>query len=467
MKETGPDDWAAAEFGKSGIADHRWRRRLIGVAARAVRRPAGRITEVFVNDAERQGAYGLLESEAVGPGAVGAAMFEACARRSAREAFVYCAIDGTSLTLTDRERGKDFGPIGTRSQGARGLKAMNAMVLSPGGVPLGMSAQQWWTRRPRQRRKNRDFVPVAKKETQHWLEALKQTKAVMTAHAPLTRCWFQLDREADAWPMLLEAGREGSWFTIRSSWNRRVLVEGRRTYLNSLLSVQPVQSRYQLEVRGTRKREARTANMVIRACPVTLDLRDKMNGRRFCHDLNVVQAVEQGTVPRGEKPISWTLLTNRPIETTKDLKEIVFGYSMRWRIEELHRTWKTGACRVEETQLRSAKAVIKWATILIAVAVRIERIKQLSRNQPELPASDEFSPAEIKATVLLHFGKSGKAKLSSGRQPTMAEVTLWIAKLGGYTGQTSSGGPPGSITIARGLQSVRAAAKALEAIGSD
>ena len=122
---------------------------------------------------------------------------------------------------------------------------------------------------------------------------------------------------------------------------------------------------------------------------------------------------------------------------------------------------------MEETQLRSANAVIKWATILIAVAVRIERIKQLSRNQPELPASDEFSPAEIKATVLLHFGKSGKAKLSSGRQPTMAEVTLWIAKLGGYTGQTSSGGPPGSITIARGLQSVRAAAKALEAIGSD
>jgi len=467
MKETGPDGWAVEEFGRSRIVDHRWRRRLVGVTARTVRKPAGRVTEVFSCAAERQGAYGLLEAEAVSAGEVGAAIFEACARRSANEAFVYCPIDGTSLTLTDRERQKDFGPIGTRSQGARGLKVMNAMALSPGGVPLGISSQQWWTRRPLGRRKHRDFVGPEKKETRHWLEAMKQTRAVMAAHAPQTRCWFQLDREADAWPMLLEAGREGSWFTIRSSWNRRVLVAGARTHLNELLSMQPVQSRYQLEVRGTPKRQARTANMVIRACRATIEFRDKSTSRRFFQTFNVVQVVEQGTTPKGEKPISWTLLTNRPIENKKDLAEIVFGYSLRWRIEELHRTWKSGACRVEDTQLRSAQAVIKWATILIAVAVRIERIKQLSRDEPARPASDEFSPAEIKATILLRFGKSGKAKLSPRSSPTISEVTLWIAQIGGYTGQTSSGGPPGSITIARGLDSVRIAAKALEAIASD
>jgi hypothetical protein len=137
---------------------------------------------------------------------------------------------------------------------------------------------------------------------------------------------------------------------------------------------------------------------------------------------------------------------------------------MRWRIEELHRTWKTGACRVEENQLRSANAAIKWATILIAVAVRIERIKQLSREEPDRPASDEFSPAEIKAAVLLRFEKSAKKKLRPGAVPTMAEVATWIAEIGGYTGKTSSGGPPGSITLARGLEQVRVAAKALEAL---
>jgi hypothetical protein len=136
---------------------------------------------------------------------------------------------------------------------------------------------------------------------------------------------------------------------------------------------------------------------------------------------------------------------------------------MRWRIEELHRTWKSGACQAEDSQLRSPGAVIKWATILIAVAVRIERIKQLAREQPDRPATDEFSPVEIRAAALLRFGKAGEAQLR-GRVPTIQEVTLWIAKVGGYTGATSSGGPPGSVTIARGLKDVRAAAKALDAL---
>jgi hypothetical protein len=469
MRQAGPERWAVEEFGRNRIADHRWRRRLVAVAARVARRPAGRVTEVFSDGAERQGAYKLLESDAVGVGEIAAEMSAACARRSAGEAYVLCPVDGTSVTLTDRDRRKDFGPIGTRWAGSRGIKVMNAMVLSAHGVPLGISSQQWWTRPQRKRRKHRDFVPPHQKETQRWLEAIKQTRDVMATHAPQTRCWFQMDREADAWPTLMEACRDNSWFTTRSSWNRRVRVrgQGQHTYLHDVLSKQPVQSTYHLEVRGTARRRARTANMVLRACKVTLDLRDKSTSRRFPMTLNVVQAVEQGTTPRGEKPISWTLLTNRPIETTQDLADVVFGYSMRWRIEELHRTWKTGACRVEDTQLRSTQTVIKWATILIAVAARIDRIKQLSRDQPQRPASDEFSATEIKATVLLRFGKSARAKVPQGASPSMADVTLWIAEIGGYTGRTSSGGPPGTITIARGLEQVRTAAKALDALASD
>ena len=38
--------------------------------------------------------------------------------------------------------------------------------------------------------------------------------------------------------------------------------------------------------------------------------------------------------------------------------------------------------------------------------------------------------------------------------PTMGQITLWLAELGGYTGPKSSGGPPGSITNKRGLDFV-------------
>lgn len=468
MKIASLKAWAFEEFGGAKIADPRWRRRLVRMAEISARRPAGRVTKSFVRSDERQGAYGLLESAAVSTEAVGSAMFEACARRSSGESFVYCAVDGTSLNLTEVAGDKGFGPVGSRAEGGRGLKVMNAMVLSADGVPLGISAQQYWTRSERRRRRHRDHLPPEKKETQRWLDVMRQTREVMAIHAPTTRCWFQLDREGDAWPMLFDAGLDGHWFTVRAGQRRRViLTDGKQSHLRQVVARQPVKTTYPIEVRAGGRRKARTAHMVVRACKVTLDIRNKRTSQRSRLDVNVVQAIERGTVPVGETPIEWTLMTNRPIELISDLTQVIEGYSMRWRVEELHRTWKSGACSVEDNQLRSPSAAIKWATILIAVAARIERIKQLSREQPDRPASDEFSPAEIKATLLLHFGKRGNAKLKATKPPTIAEVTLWIAFLGGYTGQTSSGGPPGSITIARGLESVRAAAKAIEALAND
>src|SRR5687767_14599121 len=140
------ETWACEEFRHAGIGDGRWGRRLIEMGRQAARSPAGRVSECFRNDAQRQGAYGLLESEAVAPGQVAAGVYAACAQRCAELPFVYCAVDGTSLTLTDRRREKDFGSVGSHAEGARGLKVINAMVLSPEGVPLGISAQQWWAR---------------------------------------------------------------------------------------------------------------------------------------------------------------------------------------------------------------------------------------------------------------------------------------------------------------------------------
>jgi hypothetical protein len=426
------------------------------------------VTETFARSDERQGAYGLLESAAVGADEVGTAMFEACGRRSASESFVFCAIDGTSLNLTDYGHRKGFGPVGSRAAGGRGLKVMNAMVLSADGIPLGVSSQRYWTRGDRRPRLHRDSLRPEEKETRHWVDALKQTREIMAKHAPSTRCWFQLDREGDAWPMLKEAGIGEHWFTIRACRKRRVrLPDGEKAHLWPLMAQQSVKTTYELEVRAAPKRKARTAHMVVRACNVTLDIRDKHTSERSKIDVNVVQAIESGTTPVGEKPIQWMLLTNRPIDVIKDVTDVIAGYSMRWRIEELHRTWKSGSCSVEDNQLRSASAAIKWATILMGVATRIERIKQLSREKPDLPASDEFSPAEIKAAALLYFGKAAKTKVSAAATPSIADVTLWIAYLGGYTGKTSSGGPPGSIVISRGLESVRAAAQAIEALASD
>lgn len=459
-------DWAANEFGRVKFKDVRWRTRLIAMGAQAARRPGGTVSEVFNDAAARQGAYGLLECSEVTRPQIAEAMFSADAQRCASLPFVFVPVDGSSVSLTDVEESKGFGSVGARRYGARGLKVISALLVSPLGVTLGLGSQVWWARTGEAVKKRHKKRRTEEKETQHWLEAMEQTRQVMHAHAPQTRCWFQLDREGDAWPIITDAGKEGHWFTIRGNHNRRVtLPNGSKTYLRTLIGQQAVSCTYTLPVSAGPGRRARSAQMVVRACEATLDFRDKITKKHFPKTVNVVLAKEDGTTPAGEKPIEWLLLTNRPITTVEELTQVVLGYGLRWRIEDFHRTWKSGACDVEQMQLRSLGAAEKWATMLAAVAVRIERMKLLSRKEPDNPASDEFTAVELRAIVLLRFGAKARQHLADGATPTIQQVVKWVAEIGGYTGK-SSGGPPGSVTLSRGLREVLVAARVLAAVES-
>ena len=75
-------DWALDEFGGVQNDDSRWRTLLVQMAASAARAPNGRVTEVFTNAAERQGAYGLLESPQVTAEQLGERTCAPCSRSS-------------------------------------------------------------------------------------------------------------------------------------------------------------------------------------------------------------------------------------------------------------------------------------------------------------------------------------------------------------------------------------------------
>jgi Transposase Tn5 dimerisation domain len=94
-------------------------------------------------------------------------------------------------------------------------------------------------------------------------------------------------------------------------------------------------------------------------------------------------------------------------------------------------------------------AVIKWASILAAVATRIERLKYLSRHKPDEPATIEFADEEIEALRLDQRRRTRPARRKLPEMPTIAQATRWAAELGGWIGERN--GPPGSITLARGL----------------
>ena len=455
--------WAQKEFGDAELGDERRTLRLVGMAEGALCRPAGRVTEVFRTEAGRQGAYDFLENEEIEASEVLAATARASVRRVAKHPYAFVAIDGTSLSLVDRRGLKDFGAVGAYKDFGRGLKLIHAYVIDHHGVPSGVSSQIWWAR-PGTHIKKKQFRPLRTKETVHWLEAIDETASQFEKHGRGTRPWFLLDREGDNWPTLKRLVDGGELFTVRSCWDRRLKTapDEPRVYLRETL--RQARRRYvtHIDVPAGPGRRARRARLEVSASSVVLDLKNGWAKKRYKRALNALLVVERGTTPRGEKPIKWELLTSHSIKTVVDLKLVVFSYSQRWRIEELHKTWKSGACRVEETQLQTKARVIKWATIMVAVASRIERIKRLAREQPDEPASVELSECEILALIKLKRIHKKRTETISDSVPTIEQATRWLAELGGYTGK-SSGGPPGSVTIRRGLDYIAPLALLLQA----
>lgn len=424
------------------------------------------MSEVFSDVGELHGAYDLLESRHVVSGELTATLGRATAKRCAGLPYVHVAIDGSSLMLTDKAHEKGFGSIGASNIGARGLKVISALAVEPNGTTQGLLTQIWWSREARaprtvsQRRKLR----VEEKETQRWLDAIKDA-AERCAEQRVTP-WFVMDREADARPMLLALHELKHPFTVRASWDRVVQAAGQdQQYLRAALSERNSFGAYLLDVPGRLGRAKRTARMVVRAMPLTVRLIDRRKRSRkpTWLPLTAVWVREEGTTPSDELPIDWLLYTNQRVSTKAAARSIVRGYGLRWRVEDFHRTWKTGACNTERLQLRSAEAAKKWATILAAVATRIERLKHLARNAPDEPATVDLSDDEIRVLVALAPTIKKRAESGPTSALTIGEAAAWIARLGGYTGK-SSGGPPGAITLRRGLERLRNAVAGVRAV---
>ena len=100
----------------------------------------------------------------------------------------------------------------------------------------------------------------------------------------------------------------------------------------------------------------------------------------------------------------------------------------------------------------------------------------MARSDPDQLASTEFTPAERKAIALIAWDHINEPAASGGRRQTkevppdektmtIGQAVLWIARLGGYTSK-SSGGPPGTVVISRGIDYIAGAAAVLEAASS-
>lgn len=455
MKKESCRSWAREEFRSLNLGDVRRHERTVSLAMAVAKTPGGRITRVVRSSAEQEAAFRWVRNPAVSEQALMTAISSATVRRTTQLPYAFVAVDQSSIGLVDKKKAKGFGHVGRGGQyrKARGLQAMSALAVRPDGGVLGLVGQQWWARSDKPSPENAyDKRPIKERESSLWLSCIQQTLEAFEDHGTKCRPWLQLDRAADAFHVLTLAHDRGIWLTVRSCYNRLLATEDKR-YLRSSLPASTRAGFTELKLSKQRcKRLGRSHRQPIRLAlsftEVPLRLTDSITKDQRDLNFHVVR-VREHRPPENVKRLEWWLLTTYPVTSLQDAELVLHGYTQRWRVEEFHRTWKSGACAIESSQLRSRRNFQRWATLLAAVATRIERLKFLARNRPDTPAEQVLSRDEIDAAILV----TKTRKFKRGDDLNIQQAVHLIAVAGGYTGNTKQG-PPGSVTIRRGLERI-------------
>lgn len=444
--------FAGKMFGDVRRAD-----RMVSMLGAMARHPCGTVSETFSCPAEQQGAYDWVENDRFGSDVVQKVMSVATARNCNGMPVVFCILDGSSIALTDATGEKDFGSIGTRTSGARGLKVLNAIGLDSQGQTLGVLGQDWWTREDEPARKG--YRSLKSRESYRWVELAETVHATLAEHAPGTKMHVLGDRETDASEFIRRLGELDCDFTLRSNGTRHVQVEGKFVPMMPLLRQQTPLASMTVVVPRKGNRPERTATVMLRALRIEVRLRDKHTQRKKVVPLTVVWAYEPRP-PRGIERLNWLLYTTDLLDA-QTVVSAVSHYTRRWRIEEFHKALKSGGGCVEDSQLRSASGVIKWATLHSIVAARSIRLRDLATHSPDAPATMALSGEEIQALVVLKKLEKRRTETISAEGLTIGRAVRWIGDLGGFAATGVSKKLPGPTVISRGLERVQELAAVL------
>ncbi|MBL9199144.1 MAG: transposase [Opitutaceae bacterium] len=104
-----------------------------------------------------------------------------------------------------------------------GISMHSSLVVTEAGLPLGLSAVKFWTRKvfkganELKRHVNPTRIPIGQKESVRWVDNLVETTALLGEPG---RCVHVGDREADIYELFSAAHEVGTHFVIRSAYPR-------------------------------------------------------------------------------------------------------------------------------------------------------------------------------------------------------------------------------------------------------
>jgi hypothetical protein len=451
--------WAKEEAALAELGDKRLDDRLVTLLSDLGSRPNLSIPAACRGRAEMKAAYGFFDNDKVTFEKVVAPHVARTMERMAQHPVVLLVQDTTEIDLTRPDQ--EVAGAGALDGARRGFLLHEMQAFTPQGIPLGtvwaeaLNRTEGVSHAPRaQKEQKRKQAPIEEKESMRWLTGLRQARQVAQA-LPAVQCVCVADSEADVYELFAEPrGAHPVDWLIRACQDR-ALQGGAARHVRDETLAAPVRYEVELLVRGRQaktatedrarrqSRESRQANVQVRATGVVLRPPPRPDRKLPPVTVNVV-LVREPHPPEGETPVEWILVTTLPIATLEQVRTIVEYYCVRWCIEILFRTLKSG-CRIEQRRFEHIDRVLPCAALYLIVAWRTLFVCRTGRSCPDMDCEAIFEPSEWKAVwAAVHRRKPPK------RAPRLSEMVHLIASLGGYVERPRS--EPGTQTLWIGLQ---------------
>jgi hypothetical protein len=464
--------WAKEEMEAAHFGDERLDVRLVTLVSALGSRPNLSIPAACKGRAEMAAAYRFFDNDKVTFERVLEPHRGRTRERMAREKVVLLVQDTTEVDVTRPEQRVEG--AGELDGSRHGFLLHEMQAFTPAGIPLGTASAEVLIRSEvshaseAEKFRKRQQTPIEEKESMRWLTGLREARAVAQA-LPETQCVCIADSEADIYELFAEPrGEKPLEWLIRACRDRAL--EGQESHLRAQVLTTPVLYEVKLGVRARRAktaaetkkrhvtRSAREATVEVRA--TTLTLRPSRRHDRELPPVTVnVVLVSEINPPANEPPIEWILVTTLPIRTVDEVRTVVEYYCVRWTIEILFRTLKSG-CRIEQRLFEHIDRLLPCVALYLIVAWRTLFLCHMSRECPDIDCETILEPCEWKAVWA-----TVQRETPPKSPPKLAVMVHLIAQLGGYVERPKS--EPGPQTLWIGMQRMYDLAWAWESFGPE
>jgi hypothetical protein len=410
---------------------------------------------VFESDSELDGFYRFANNKAVDYQELIRAHVDSTCQRLVDEPTVVVSHDTTGFRFPGQSVREGVGWIRRNEPGFQGHFAL-AVSAGPKRQPFGVlgmipviRSQPPKPKKAKRRLAGWDFAKRKTKETDRWLQLVKQVEHRVARSGKLLHV---MDREADCFALLFGMKQAQYRFLVRARHNRVVDgLEGVALKLRQLIATSPVLLEKEVPLSPRKKssipgampaRNARRARLQVGVARASFRPPPYAK-HRIGLELNVLY-VREIDPPQGEEPVEWILLTTERVQTPTEVEAVLEAYCRRWMIEEYFKALKSG-CSYEQRQHESLSALLISLALLIPVAWKLLELRHFARNLEQEPATAVFDETQVPILrLMLH--QRGKTLSPT---PSCREVMLAVAALGGHLKRN---GEPGWIVLRRGLE---------------